>query len=173
MLVNFRRSTVWWNKLNFSFSTHFKGVSNKSNWFKDYLLGYYLLELLLWLTSFFKFLQPFVTKAYYRIQSAKVEAVDKSFKIFNFDCLFKQYVYEAAIPMLESLHKYSFTLKLAFFFFSDQTAYFLLKLKTWLENHPEVKVHFPVEVRFAKEDNIWLSPCYKQTSCYINIIMYK
>jgi hypothetical protein len=64
---------------------------------------------------------------------------------------------------------------ISFFFFGlrDQTAYFLLKLRAWLDNHPEIKVHFPVEVRFVEADDIWISPCYKQRSCYINIIMYK
>ena len=54
-----------------------------------------------------------------------------------------------------------------------ETVHYLLKLKAWLENNPHVKVHFGVEIRFVKADNIWISPCYVQDSCYINILMFK
>src|SRR5699024_11070152 len=36
-----------------------------------------------------------------------------------------------------------------------------------------VKVHFPIECRFVKQDDIWLSPSYKRNSAYIAIHMYK
>jgi len=29
------------------------------------------------------------------------------------------------------------------------------------------KVHFPVEIRFVKGDDIWLSPAYGGDKCYI------
>ena len=54
-----------------------------------------------------------------------------------------------------------------------ETVYFLLKLKSWLENNPQVKIHFGVEIRFVKADKIWISPCYEQDSCYLNILMFK
>lgn len=54
-----------------------------------------------------------------------------------------------------------------------ETAHYLLKLKSWLENNPDVKVHFGVEIRFVKRDEIWLSPCFQQDSCYINVLMFK
>ena len=47
----------------------------------------------------------------------------------------------------------------------------ILDLKDWIDDHSYV--HFPIEIRFTREDDIWLSPCYKQTSCYIGIIMYR
>ena len=34
-------------------------------------------------------------------------------------------------------------------------------------------VHFPVECRYVKGDNLWLSPSYKRNSAYIAIHMYK
>jgi len=131
-----------------------KPVSNKSNWFMNYAIGYYFLELLYWLSSFWSNLVPFINRVYYKINSRPKETVDKCYNIFNFECLFKQYVYEAAIPI-------------------SKTAEFLFELKTFLDNNPSVKAHFPVEVRFVKRDDIWLSPCYQQDSCYINIVMYK
>lgn len=97
---------------------------------------------------------PFINRFYFGVLSKKGERCDVSYKIFNFDCLFKQYVYEASIPR-------------------SQTAHFLLKLESFLEQNPQVKAHFPVEIRFVKRDNIWLSPSYEQDSCYINIISFR
>lgn len=37
----------------------------------------------------------------------------------------------------------------------------------------KIKVHFPVECRFAKGDDIWLSPAYGRESAYIAVHMYK
>jgi FAD-linked oxidoreductase len=37
----------------------------------------------------------------------------------------------------------------------------------------EINVHFPVECRFVKGDDIWLSPAYQRDSAYIAIHMYK
>lgn len=35
------------------------------------------------------------------------------------------------------------------------------------------KVHFPLECRYVKSDNLWLSPSYKRDSAYIAVHMYK
>ena len=48
----------------------------------------------------------------------------------------------------------------------------LTELHSWISSRG-FPAHFPVEVRFVKQDNIYLSPCYGQDSCYINIIMYR
>jgi L-gulonolactone oxidase len=37
----------------------------------------------------------------------------------------------------------------------------------------KLKVHFSVEVRFTKADDIWLSPSYGRDSAWIGIIMYR
>ncbi|MFC5406994.1 D-arabinono-1,4-lactone oxidase [Cohnella soli] len=39
--------------------------------------------------------------------------------------------------------------------------------------HGKYRVHFPVECRFAKGDDIWLSPAYGRDSAYIAVHMYK
>lgn len=36
-----------------------------------------------------------------------------------------------------------------------------------------IRVHFPIECRYVKSDDIWLSPSYKRASAYIAIHMYK
>ncbi|XP_065433327.1 L-gulonolactone oxidase-like [Chrysemys picta bellii] len=56
---------------------------------------------------------------------------------------------------------------------SEKTKEALLELKAVLENNPKVVAHYPVEVRFARGDDILLSPCFQRDSCYMNIIMYR
>lgn len=56
---------------------------------------------------------------------------------------------------------------------SEKTKEALLELKAALENNPKMVAHYPVEVRFARGDGIWLSPCFQRDSCYMNIIMYR
>jgi FAD-linked oxidoreductase len=36
-----------------------------------------------------------------------------------------------------------------------------------------IRVHFPIECRFVKGDDIWLSPAYQRDSAYIAVHMYK
>lgn len=71
----------------------------------------------------------------------------------TFDCLFQQYVSEWAIPI-------------------TNTATAMLRLKDLIKRH-NLKVHFSVEVRFTKADDIWLSPSYGRDSAWIGIIMYR
>jgi len=70
------------------------------NWFRDRFLGYHLLENLLYVSSFVPSLLPALNQRYFHLLFAnKTTVVDNSFKVFNFDCLFKQYVSEWAIPV--------------------------------------------------------------------------
>lgn len=84
--------------------------------------------------------------------------VDDAPRIFNFDCLCEQYTTEFAIPY-------------------EYTGAALLAIRTWLElehaNADGERIHFPVEVRFADADGIWLSPSYGRKTCYIGIVQYR
>ncbi|XP_043551203.1 L-gulonolactone oxidase isoform X2 [Chiloscyllium plagiosum] len=132
-----------------------KPVKTSSSWLWNYAIGYYLLEFLLWVSTFFPCLVPWINRFYFwLVYSAKIEQVKRSDKAFNFDCLFKQHVSDWSIPIM-------------------QIRPALEQLKNWLDSNPNVQAHFPVEVRFARADDILLSPCYKQDSCFINIIMYR
>ncbi|MCS6905768.1 MAG: D-arabinono-1,4-lactone oxidase [Bacteroidia bacterium] len=46
------------------------------------------------------------------------------------------------------------------------------ELKAWIEKN-QIQVHFPVEYRYTKGDDIWLSPAYERDSCFIAVHMYK
>lgn len=54
----------------------------------------------------------------------------------------------------------------------DKVGVVLTELQAWIVNSG-FPAHFPVEVRFVKGDDIYLSPAYGRDSCYINIIMYR
>jgi len=113
-----------------------------------------LYQFLLWLGTFVPKLVPFINLLYSRILfSTAQETIDRSDKQLTFDCLFKQYVSEWAIPVAN-------------------TATALLRLKDIIKAH-NLKVHFSVEVRFTKADDIWLSPSYGRDSAWIGIIMYR
>ncbi|XP_062504109.1 L-gulonolactone oxidase-like [Corticium candelabrum] len=129
-------------------------VKKEGSWFWNYGVGYYSLEFMYWLSSFWSGLVPFINHTYYKlVYGVPAETVARSDKVFGFECLFKQYVMEWAIPRAE-------------------TAKALNELKRWIEIN-KFPAHFPVEVRFVKKDDIWLSPAHGRDSCYINIVMYR
>nr|CAG8488971.1 4842_t:CDS:2 [Entrophospora candida] len=125
-----------------------------SNFIKDNLISYHLYQLSLCISKFIPNLIPIITKGMFKLNhSKKIERVDDSYEIFNFDCLFPQYVNEWAVPI-------------------EFAADAIRKLDEWINNR-QIKVHFPVEVRFVNEDDVWLSPAYKRKVCFIGIIMYR
>ncbi|CAF0820134.1 unnamed protein product [Didymodactylos carnosus] len=117
-------------------------------------------EFLYWLATYIPRLIPYINQFYLWHESTHSLIIeDRCDKIFNFDCLFRQYVNEWAIPLKE-------------------TAYVLHKLQSWLdENQHVIRVHFPIEIRFVKRDtHVMLSPTSGELEgnfCYINIIMYR
>ncbi|XP_038627035.1 L-gulonolactone oxidase-like [Tachyglossus aculeatus] len=130
-------------------------ASSSSSWFWDYGVGYYLLECLLWFSTFLPFLVPWINRFFFRLLFAhRAEHTDLSHRVFNYECRFKQHVQDWAIPI-------------------GKTKEALLELKAALERDPKVVAHYPVEVRFARGDPILLSPCFQRDSCYMNIIMYR
>ncbi|MBH38275.1 hypothetical protein CL658_04510, partial [bacterium] len=77
----------------------------------------------------------------------KTQCIGWSDQIFYLPHLLKQDAIEYAIPL-------------------DKTVEFLHDLHSLIEAH-SFNVQFPVEVRFVKQDNFWLSPAYHQDMCYI------
>ncbi|KAM4680648.1 L-gulonolactone oxidase-like isoform 1-T1 [Amazona ochrocephala] len=128
---------------------------SSASWLWDYAVGYYLLEFLLWISTFVPSLVSWINRFFFWLLfSSRVENIAISYKIFNYECRFKQHVQDWAIPI-------------------EKTKEALLELKAALENNPKMVAHYPVEVRFARGDDIWLSPCFQRDSCYMNIIMYR
>ncbi|XP_010081542.1 PREDICTED: L-gulonolactone oxidase-like [Pterocles gutturalis] len=132
-----------------------KPPSSSASWFWDYAVGYYLLEFLLWISTFVPSLVCWINRFFFWLLfSSRVENIAISYNIFNYECRFKQHVQDWAIPI-------------------EKTKEALLELKAALENNPKMVAHYPVEVRFVRGDEIWLSPCFQRDSCYMNIIMYR
>ncbi|VFV44087.1 l-gulonolactone oxidase [Lynx pardinus] len=132
-----------------------KPPSSSANWFWDYAIGFYLLEFLLWISSFLPGLVGWINRFFFWLLfTRKRESSNLSHEIFTYECRFKQHVQDWAIPR-------------------EKTKEALLELKAVLETHPKMVAHFPVEVRFTRGDDILLSPCFQRDSCYMNIIMYR
>ncbi|OMH86159.1 L-gulonolactone oxidase [Zancudomyces culisetae] len=127
----------------------------KEGFVMDKLFGFHFYQFQLMLARYMPSVIPSITKSHYQLRfNKKVEWVDESYKVFNFDCLFPQYVNEWAVPV-------------------ENTRTALNMLRALFTAEPDLKVHFPVEVRFVKKDNVMLSPCYNQYVCYIGVIMYR
>lgn len=132
-----------------------KFIDRLTNWFWNYAVGYYALEVAYYVSTFIPPLTPFINRLWFYLQfSRETERIDRSHRIFNFECLFKQHVYEWSVPL-------------------EKTQVVLTELRRFLDKHPKLCVHFPVEVRFVAADDIYLSPAFGRDSCFINVIMYR
>lgn len=123
------------------------------SWYQEKLIGYYTFELLLYLATYNQHLIPSINRWYVQqMFSQPKQSQGNSVSQFNFDCLFKQQVNEWAIPI-------------------ESTAEAILQIRQMIKEK-DYQVHLPIEVRFVKGDNIWLSPCHGRDSCYIGVITY-
>ncbi|KAJ2253673.1 D-arabinono-1,4-lactone oxidase [Coemansia sp. RSA 455] len=126
---------------------------------RDRLYGYYYYQLQLLKARLTPDDIPRIAREHFaRRFGRRIETIDDSYTVFNFDCMFPQYVNEWAVPW-------------------ENAADVLRQLRIWInaeERKPDgVRVHFPVEVRFVRESNVWLSPAYGRAVCYIGVIMYR
>jgi len=123
------------------------------DWYQQKLIGFYVFEFLLYLATFNQNLIPAINRWYAQQMFSKLkQSRGDSLSQFNFDCLFKQQVNEWAIPI-------------------ENTVQALEEIRD-LIHKKDYKVNLPIEVRFVKGDDIWLSPCQGRDSCYIGIINY-
>jgi L-gulonolactone oxidase len=95
-----------------------------------------------------------------RIGVRRATFVGRSDKILNVDCGFTHLTTEWNIPYTE-------------------VRPVLTKIRAWLDRAQEDPLHrgvwpsMPLEIRFSKGDDIWLSPAHGRTSCWIGIVKYK
>ncbi|KAF4788230.1 hypothetical protein TURU_162800 [Turdus rufiventris] len=79
---------------------------SSSSWFWDYAVGYYLLEFLLWISSFFPSLVAWINRVFFRLLfNSRVENVAQSHRMFSYECRFRQHVQDWAIPISQSIRK--------------------------------------------------------------------
>lgn len=131
-----------------------KPIKRSRSWFWEIAVSYHLIQFLYWLSTFVPLILPAINWfCVTMLESQRQEIVDRSDRLFNFDCLFDQYVMEWAFPR-------------------EKTVSVIEELKQWIDT-TGFKAHFPIEIRFTKADDIYLSPCYGQDSCYINIVSFR
>lgn len=122
-------------------------------WF-DVLRKSGALELILYICVCFKLLIPMLNRFLrWLLFRSPTYVRDKNYKVLHFDCLFSQYVTEWAIP-------------------KECGGIFIKKLRDKIVTEG-LKVHSPIEIRFVKGDNFYLSPYYKQDSMTVNIVMFR
>ncbi|KDQ53056.1 hypothetical protein JAAARDRAFT_50033 [Jaapia argillacea MUCL 33604] len=88
----------------------------------------------------------------------KTVTIDEGHKIFNLDYQYLQHTLEFALPISSAPNC-----------LRDLRTYFDKEHK----NPYGLRPHFPVEIRFSEEDEIWLSPSYGRRTCWIGIAQYK
>ncbi|KAG0411721.1 hypothetical protein HPB47_011144, partial [Ixodes persulcatus] len=134
-------------------------------WLVEYAFGYYVMEALLYLSCWVPPLVPWLNRLFlWALFAPPKQRVDLSHRVFNYECRFKQHVNEWSIP--RRVRSDALVDKAL-----EKTAVALWKLKEWIDNTPDTYVHIPVEVRFVRQDDIFLSPACGRDSCYINVIM--
>lgn len=122
-------------------------------WLNDVLWMNKVREFVLWLASFLPALVPKINQFVNFTFNRSREEIGRNDHIFNFLIQVPQYVMEYAIPI-------------------EHTQAALTELEELIEAN-DLKVHLPVEVRFVKGDNVWLSMAYQRDSCFIGVIMYR
>lgn len=92
--------SIWQNNRIYNKQiTKYSKLQAAYNWFWDYAIGYYSLEFAYWCSTFIPRIVPYINRAaFWLLYSSSRERIDVSHKIFNFECLFKQYVNEWSIP---------------------------------------------------------------------------
>ncbi|XP_055329144.1 L-gulonolactone oxidase-like isoform X2 [Paramacrobiotus metropolitanus] len=124
-------------------------------WMILLFLSTYLIEFLYWVSTFIPGITAYINRLAFHLHKGPTEVDDVSYRIFNFDCLFQQFVTDWAIPI-------------------EKTGEAVTHLKEWLDTQDDTVVaHFPVEVRFVKKDDMYMSPAYGRDTAFINIIVYR
>ena len=122
-------------------------------WWRERAVGVHAYEALLYVCSFAPTLVSMVNRWYAQLLFGVPRKSRRgSDRQFNFNCLFAQHVNEWAIPI-------------------ERTGEALRGLRDLIARNGFC-VHMPIEVRFVKGDDIWLSPCHERDSCYIGVIAY-
>ncbi len=116
-------------------------------------LGYHAFQAGLWLAASYPSLLPKVNRAYVgEFLTRPRHSTAGSVSQFTFDCLFHQYVSEWAVPLSKAPEA-------------------VLGVREMAERQG-FQAHLPIEIRFTAGDDIWLSPTYQGTRCWIGVVSY-
>ncbi|KAF7311777.1 FAD-binding PCMH-type domain-containing protein [Mycena indigotica] len=127
-------------------------------WFYSSFLAFHVVQLLLFIGRLWPYLNTLTGIFVSWLAAAPVTLVDDGPKIFNVECRYPQHTTEWAVPLANA-------------------PACLRELKNWMDSEAKdphgLRPHFPFEVRFSKEDDIWLSPAYGRETCWIGIAQYR
>ncbi|KAK4688141.1 L-gulonolactone oxidase, partial [Tremellales sp. Uapishka_1] len=123
-----------------------------------HILSYHVTQFFLFVSRIFPSFTSAVGKWAWYLSKEDSLVVDDGYKVLNFDCLFPQYALEWAIP-------------------SSEAKLCLEEMREWLDREASdpngLRVHFPIEVRWSREDDIWLSPSYGRETTWIGVVTYR
>ena len=141
----------------------------------SHLLGYHVTQFFLLVARAFPSLTPWVGRWAWWLSKEDSQVVDDGYKVLNFDCLvygaivflfrvkltmpkFPQYALEWALPSINAKAC-------------------LEEMRCWLETEARardgLRIHFPIEIRWSCEDDIWLSPSYGRETTWIGVVTYR
>ncbi len=139
-----------------------------------HILGYHVTQFLLLVARIFPSFTPWVGEWAWWLSKEDSEVVDDGYRVLNFDCLvclkdlpasaraeipqFPQYALEWALPSINAKACLS-------------------EMRSWLAEeaaaHDGLRIHFPIEIRWTCEDDIWLSPSYGRETTWIGVVTYR
>nr|VFJ59670.1 MAG: L-gulonolactone oxidase [Candidatus Kentron sp. FM]VFJ60241.1 MAG: L-gulonolactone oxidase [Candidatus Kentron sp. FM]VFK12466.1 MAG: L-gulonolactone oxidase [Candidatus Kentron sp. FM] len=121
--------------------------------FNQTVIDHHVYESLLHLATYRPSLIPVINRLGARARFNKArQSKGPGLSQFTIDCLFKQHVNEWSIPL-------------------EHTAEALRGIRELIARKGYY-AHLPIEVRFVRGDDTWLSPCQGRDSCYIGVIAY-
>ncbi|EPQ54361.1 gulonolactone oxidase Lgo1 [Gloeophyllum trabeum ATCC 11539] len=158
-----QHTRLWWfpqtNLMQVSLADRTdKPKHREHSWLWETVIGYHLVQLLLFLGLFAPTLNVWAGRLVSWLIQEPTDAVDDSHCIFNVEHRYWQYTIEYAVDYREA-------------------PACLRDLRKWLDKeHSDpcgLRPHFPIEIRFSSADDIWLSPSNGRTTCWIGIAQYK
>lgn len=88
-----------YSTIPYKLSSEKSWLQRSIDWLINYGVGYHFIQFSYWVSTYFSSLVPAINRfAFWFLYSSNNVNLDVSYKIFNFECLFDQYVNEWAIP---------------------------------------------------------------------------
>ncbi|KAJ7156669.1 L-gulonolactone D-arabinono-1,4-lactone oxidase [Mycena filopes] len=144
-------------------------VNKSASWFWDYIVGFHVIQLLLFLARFISALHVIIRRLVVWLYRSPVTLVADSHEVFNVPCRKLSYLSHSLVPLFVGPAEWAIPIKHATPCLRD--------LRDWLSQqsrHPKgLRAHCLFEIRFSCADDIWLSPSYGRDTCWIGIMQLK
>lgn len=139
----------------------------------DHFLGYHVTQAMLFVSRYIPSFTTAVGKWVWYLSKGPSVVVDHGYKVLNFDCLVRFSFVQRRNGLTEQFPQYTMEWALP----ATAAAPVLRELRVWLEaemaKSAGLTCHFPIEVRWSREDDIWLSPSFGRETVWIGIVTYR